>query len=180
MNGHGEGADPDGFPQTGHKAAGQDMTDGRAGFELVSRRRSGLGAVLVLPLLAAACGMTGPATRDNDLGPVFEAIYVVAMPAGLAEELAEGCPELNYDKARYEAELDAVVASLQEQGFTDEQIKAEVAQVNEGALGRGARADEAAYIEQNGIVFAEPETVCRAGQTEIAEGSAIGAFLNEG
>ena len=154
------------------------MATSRPEFEIGSRRLA-LAAVVTVPLLAGACDTSALASRDNDLGPVFEAIYVVAMPAGLAEELANGCPDLTYDKARYEAELDAVVASLKEQGFTDERIKAEVTQVNQGALSRRARADEAAYIEQNGIVFAEPETVCRAGQSEIAEGSAVGAFLSE-
>jgi hypothetical protein len=63
--------------------------------------------------------------------------------------------------------------------MTQDELAAGAAAVDRAALSRRTRADEAAFIEQNGIVFAEPETVCRAGKSEIAEGIAVGAFLSE-
>ena len=142
-------------------------------------RRGRLGAVLIVPVLVAACDMAGPVSRSDNLGPVFEAVYPVALPAGLAEQMAENCPDLAFDAARYQEELDRVFEGLMDQGMTQEELAAGAAAVDRAALSRRTRADEAAFIEQNGIVFAEPETVCRAGKSEIAEGSAVGAFLSE-
>ena len=121
--------------------------------------------------------MRRPSTgRSMDTAPPRAPEYYARtlMATTTAESIASLCPSLGFDSAAAEARSKEVLARLASDGFDTDNLSLSMADPSDQV-----RNLQNGFLGSHGLVRLgdDPGLVCRAGNSEITDGSEIGSFL---
>jgi|GEM_PF-974443 len=155
-------------------ASGPDGAGGSGGTgRRAAARAAGFGLALCLGLAITggpAAAQALPPLRDN------EVIVSKLMQARVAEMIQRYCPEIGGKMFHAIAEAKALKAYAEEQGYSEDEMKAFVENKEER---RRIFAMAREYMEARGAVGKDPAGHCALGRAELASGSYIASFLYE-
>lgn len=141
---------------------------------------SKIGAFAVLSLLAlAACdtatgnSQDSAASRAEFRGEIPPEVYQMGLANGIAEQIANECPSLRHNYSELVTQMKTLSEQLKAKGYRESDMR----YLARNLPKKRVQDDAIKFIQASGIVFGEPETFCTAGRREIANGTAIGAFL---
>lgn len=124
-------------------------------------------------LVAMSLGLSTPAVAKTPLREVAEiddGLFAVAV----ADEIRKQCDTISARMIRAFMYMNALERRAKELGYSQTEIKAYVKSPEEKAR---MRARGEAFLKANGVSYADPETFCTLGRTEIAKGTQIGQLL---
>ena len=123
--------------------------------------------------IATLAALTGPAAALPPLsleGHVNDSL----VQARVADVLRKGCPTLDARLVRAFSEARKLKRYALDQGYSESQIDAFLDSRDER---RRIYAEADRYMVAKGVVNGQPETFCRLGRQEIAQGSIAGSLL---
>jgi len=89
-----------------------------------------------------------------------------------AERLAQFCQTVTVDTLHAQAQSEALINRLGEDGYGDVTSFGTLAGLEEGVV-----AMQTAFLEEYGLAGAGPERVCEVAEAEIDQGTTLGAYL---
>jgi len=120
--------------------------------------------VLTLPAMAEA----KPPLRD--VKEIDNELYYIA----IANEISEYCPSISGRRMKAIGVMWGLRSKANKLGYSDKEIRA---YVESDAEKDRMRAKGEAYLAQNGVSYANPNSFCTLGRAEIERNSAIGVYL---
>ncbi|MGH1357098.1 MAG: DUF5333 domain-containing protein [Thalassovita sp.] len=128
----------------------------------------------IVPLvIAVSIAATQPAFAKaplRDVAEIDDGLFVVAV----ANEIRRQCDSISARMFRAFSYMNRLERRARDLGYSQTEIDAYVKSPDEKAR---MRARGEAYLKANGVSYADPETFCTLGQTEIAKGTQIGQLL---
>lgn len=128
----------------------------------------------ITPIVVAASIVLGtPALAKaplRDVAEIDDGLFAVAV----ADEIRKKCDTISARMFRAYMYINSLERRASELGYSQSEINAYVKSPEEKAR---MRARGEAYLKANGVSYADPETFCTLGRTEIAKGTQIGQLL---
>lgn len=128
----------------------------------------------IVPLVVAASvclsGTAMAKTPLREVAEVDDGLFVVAV----ANEIRKQCNSISARMFRAYSYMNGLERRARNLGYSQTEIDAYVKSPEEKAR---MRARGEAYLKANGVSYADPETFCTLGRTEIAKGTQIGQLL---
>ncbi|MCL4187338.1 MAG: hypothetical protein KJZ85_06985 [Rhodobacteraceae bacterium] len=142
-------------------------------------RSTGVRGVVLAAALAAglapaalAAAQTAPRPPLGEVAFIWDWLFAAAV----GDRIRNNCPTISPRLLRVLRQRDALVEHARGLGYSDDEIRAFIADPGEKARMRDlARA----YLAAHGVTRGDAESYCRLGRAEIAAGSKIGQLIYE-
>ncbi|MEM6466306.1 MAG: DUF5333 family protein [Pseudomonadota bacterium] len=143
--------------------------------------RTGLLAAAVV-LALGACDLRTPFDRaEIEAQPargltdaeLREELLTFARPRAIADLISGGCRDFGFN----EDHETAVLIELRERLSAEPNVQARINAVSDDLPRILTEEETPDYLAENNIDTSDPDTLCAAGEKEVAAGSDIGAFL---
>lgn len=130
----------------------------------------------VLSALAVVLALAAPAAAQDNLPPLSEnkPLNDTLFAVLVADEIRKNCDSIQGRVLKGIGMLWNLTGEARKQGYTNEQIEAYRNSEDARAVLR-ARGD--ALMAENNVTYDDPQTFCRWGREEIANGTTIGSLL---